>query len=165
MLTKRRVLRRFAAVIVSAVGELASPAAGHEYLTDLVSPVYQTPGTPRDIAMRAQTCIAQNLRSGSVNAQQFVSSDIDHGIIVAQNAITFGSLTVWQARSRFTFEARDGRFRISQSGIEMFNDMGGGWQPIGKWTGSPWKRAEAAFTATADTVAQCVIAGPKKDDW
>jgi hypothetical protein len=47
----------------------------------------------------------------------------------------------------------------------MFNDMAGGWGPIGKWFGSPWKKAEAAFTASADAVAQCVIAGPKKDVW
>jgi hypothetical protein len=63
------------------------------------------------------------------------------------------------------FRARDGRFRITQTGIEMFNDMGGGWQPIGKWTGSPWKKAEATFTACADAVAQCVIAGSKRADW
>jgi hypothetical protein len=43
--------------------------------------------------------------------------------------------------------------------------MARGWRPIGKWIGSPWKKAEAAFIASADAVAQCVIAGPKKDVW
>jgi len=148
-----------------ALATLASPAAAPEYLTDLTSQVYQTPGTPKEIATRAQTCIAQNLRSGTVNASQIVSSDLDNGVIVAQNALRFGRLPEWQIRSRFTFEARDGRFRISQTGIEMFNDMAGGWGPIGKWFGSPWKKAEAALTASADAVAQCVIAGPKKDVW
>jgi hypothetical protein len=143
----------------------ASPAAAHEYLTEVTSQVYQTQGTPKEIATRAQTCIAQNLRSGTVSAPQIVSSDLENGIIVAQNALRFGSLPEWQIRSRFTFEARDGRFRISQTGIEMFNDMGAGWGPIGKWFGSPWKKAEATFTASADSVAQCVIAGPKKDVW
>jgi len=147
------------------LGALASPAAAHDYLTEVTSQVYQAPGTPREIAARAQTCIAQNLRSGAVNAPQIVSSDPDNGVIVAQNALRFGSLPEWQIRSRFTFEARDGRFRISQTGIEMFNDMGGGWGPIGKWFGSPWKKAEAAFTASADAVAQCVIGGSKKDVW
>jgi hypothetical protein len=151
------------ALIVLAV--LASPATAHEYLTDLTSQVYQTQGSAKEIAMRAQTCMAQMLRPGSVNAQQSVSSDLDNGVIVAQNAVSFGSFPEWQARSRFTFEAREGRFRITQTGIEMFNDMGGGWQPIGKWTGSPWKKAEATFSASADAVAQCVIASPKKDVW
>lgn len=155
--------RIFTALFLMAA--LASPAAAHEYLTDVTSSVYQTQGTPKEIATRAQTCIAQNLRSGAVNAPQIVSADLDNGVIVAQNAVRFGSFPEWEARSRFTFEARDGRFRISQTGIEMFNDMGSGWQQIGKWTGSPWKKAEAAFTASADAVAQCVIAGPKKDVW
>lgn len=157
------MLYRLSALAVLAA--VASPAAAAEYLTEVNSQVYQTPGTPKEIAMRASTCIAQNLRSGTVNAPQIVSSDLDSGVIVAQNALRFGSLPEWQIRSRFTFEARDGRFRISQTGIEMFNDMAGGWNGIGKWWGSPWKKAEAAFTASADAVARCVIAGPKRDDW
>ena len=44
------------------------------------------PGTPKEIATRAQTCIAQSLRPGTVNAPQIVTSDIDNGIIVAQSA-------------------------------------------------------------------------------
>lgn len=149
-------------LIVAAV---ASPATAAEYLTEVTSQVYQTPGTPKEIAMRAQICIAQNLRPGNVNAQQIVSSDLENGVIVAQNALKFGSMPEWQARSRFTFEAREGRFRISQTGLEMFNDMAGGWGGIGKWWGSPWKKAEAAFAASADAVARCVLAGPKRDDW
>ena len=130
-----------------------------------MSQVYQAPGTPKELATRAQTCIAQNLRPGTVNAPQIVSSDLDNGIIVAQSALEYGSFPVWKIRSRFTFEARDGRFRISQTGLEQFNEMAGGWAGIGKWWGSPWKKAEAAFTASADAVAQCVIARPKRDDW
>jgi hypothetical protein len=157
------MVRLSGALIV--LGALASPAAAADYLTEVSSQVYQTPGTTREIAMRANTCIAQNLRAGTVNAPQIVSSDLESGVIVAQNALKFGSLPEWQIRSRFTFEAREGRFRISQTGIEMFNDMAGGWGGIGKWWGSPWKKAEAAFAASADAVARCVMSGPKRDDW
>lgn len=157
------MLRHSCAVI--ALAAPASPAAAAEYLTEVTSQVYQSPGTPKELATRASTCIAQNLRPGTVNAQQIVSSDLDNGIIVAQNALRFGSLPEWQIRSRFTFEAREGRFRISQTGLEMLNDMAGGWGPIGKWWGSPWKKAEATFTASAAAVAQCVMSGPKRDDW
>jgi hypothetical protein len=157
------MVRRLAAII--GLAALASPAAAAEYLTEVTSQVYQKPGTPKELATRAQTCIAQNLRPGTINAPQIVSSDLDNGIIVAQSALEYGSFPVWKIRSRFTFEARDGRFRISQTGLEQFNEMAGGWAGIGKWWGSPWKKAEAAFTASADAVAQCVIAGPKRDDW
>jgi len=39
--------------------------------------------------------------------------------------LSFGTFPEWQPRCRFTFEARDGRFRISQTGTEMFNDIAG----------------------------------------
>jgi hypothetical protein len=151
---------------VIALAASASPAVAAEYLTEVTSQVYQTQGTPKEIATRAQTCIAQNLRSGTVNAPQIVSSDLDNGVIVAQSALETGSFPVWKLRSRFTFEARDGRFRISQTGLEWFNDTGRGeWLGIGKWWGSPWKKAEAAYAASADAVARCVMAGPKEDVW
>ena len=155
------------AIALIVLASIASPAAAApEYLTEVTSRVYQTPGTPRQIASRAQTCIAQNLRPGAVNAPQIVTSDLDSGIIVAQSALEVGSFPVWKLRSRFTFEARDGRFRITQTGLEWFNDSGGGeWLGIGKWWGSPWKKAEAGFTASADAVAQCVIGGPTTDVW
>jgi hypothetical protein len=153
------------ATVFVALSALATPAAAAEYLTEVTSQVYQTQGTPKEIATRAQTCIAQNLRSGTVNAPQIVSSDLDNGLIVANNALRFGSLPEWQIRSRLTFEAREGRFRISQTGLEMFNDMAGGWNGIGKWFGSPWKKAQATFEASAAAVAACVMSGPKREDW
>jgi hypothetical protein len=163
MVGERRAHRWGSLIALVAV---SSPAVAAEYLTEVTSQVYQAAGTPKQITTRAQTCIAQNLRSGTVNAPQIVSADLDNGIIVAQNALETGSFPVWKLRSRFTFEARDGRFRITQPGLEWFNDTGGGaWLGIGKWWGSPWKKAEAAYAASADAVAQCVIAGRKKDDW
>lgn len=144
----------------------ATPAAAHDYLTSVTSQVYQTQGTQKEIAQRASICIAQTLGAGTVDAQLITSQDLDNGIIVARNATTHGSFPVFKIRSRFTFEARDGRFRIEQTGLERFNDMGGGgWGPIGKWWGSQWKSAEAAFNLSAAAVAQCVMSGPKRDDW
>lgn len=157
------MVHRWGALIVVAAH--SSPAAAAEYLTEVTSQVYQTPGTPREIATRAQTCIAQNLRAGTVNAPQIVSSDLENGVIVAQSALEYGSLPVWKIRSRFTFEAREGRFRIIQTGLEHFNEIAGGWVGVGKWWGSPWKKAEAAYAASADAVARCVMVGPKREDW
>jgi hypothetical protein len=114
--------------------------------------------------MRARTCIAQLLTSGTTDADIIISSDPDAGIVVARNALKYGSLPEWEIRSRFTFEAREGRFRITQTNLERFNDMAGGWGPIGKWTGSQWKRAENAFGIAALAVAQCVQQA-KRDDW
>ena len=150
----------------AALAMLAStPAIAAEYLTLMTSDVYQTPGTAHEIASRAMTCISRNLAPGRVDAQLIVSSDLPNGVIVARNALRYGSMPVWAIRSTFTFEARDGRFRIQQSNLERFNDMSGGWSPIGKWAGSGASKAEAAFASSAMTVAQCAMSNSKQDKW
>lgn len=159
-------MSRFTWTLIVLAAVTTTAAAAPEYLTEVTSQVYQTTGTPKEIAARAQICIAQNLRPGTVNAPQIVSSNLDNGIIVAQSAIEVGTFPAWRLRSRLTFEARQGRFLITQTGLEWFNDTGSGeWLGIGRWWGSPWKKAEAGFAASADAVARCVIAGPKKDVW
>jgi len=144
----------------------SAPSVAAEYMTSVTSEVYQVNGTPREITTRATTCMSQHLAPGTVDAQLIMSSDLDGGIIVARSALEYGSLPRWKIRSRFTFEARDGRFRIEQTNLERFNDQFNvGWAPIGKWTGSQWKKAEQAFVASASVVAQCVVSGPKRADW
>lgn len=154
-------MRGRAVVPLILVG-LCTPASANEYLTSVASEVYQTTGTAREIATRANTCISQHLTPGSVDAQLIVSSDLDGGTIVARNAIEQGGLMRWQLRSRFTLEARDGRFRIEQTALERFNQ--GRWGPIGRWAGSQWRNAEDAFRASADAVARCVMT-PRREDW
>lgn len=149
--------------LVVATSFAATSAFAADYLTEVTSEVYQTSGTPQEIAQRATTCISQNLRPGTTSAQLIVSSDLDSGTIVARNALSYpDGLVQWEVRSTFTFEAREDRFRIMQTGLERFNRT---WGPIGKWAGSGWKKAEQVFQASASAVAQCVIGGPKKADW
>lgn len=153
-------MRCYWLLLVACTG-LSTPALANEYLTSVSSEVYQTAGSQREIAVRGSTCIAQHLAPGTVGAQLIISSDVEGGNIVARNTIELGGLMRWQLRSRFTFESRDGRFRILQTGLERFNQ--GRWGPIGKWTGSQWQGAEAAFSASAVAVARCVTA--IADDW
>jgi hypothetical protein len=157
------MFKTFAVALFAVAG--AGPAVAAEYLTVVTSEVYQTPGTPKEIATRASTCISQHLAAGTTDAQLIISSDLDGGTIVARSALEYGSLPRWKIRSRFTLEARDGRFRIEQTNLERFNEMGGGWGPIGKWTGSQWKKANETFVASATDVARCVIDGPNKAAW
>jgi hypothetical protein len=148
-----------------AVG-LTTPALAAEYLTEVTSEVYQISGTPREIATRANTCISQHLAPGTTDSQLIINSDLEGGVIVARNALRYpDGLMQWQVRSTFTFEARDGRFRIAQTNLERLNDRAGGWGPIGKWTGSGWRRAEQAFSSSASVVARCVMQQPAADDW
>ena len=164
MLIEPYVVRAVSALMILLTSTAATAA---EYLTQVTSEVYQTPGAPREIATKAQTCIAQHLKPGMVNAPQIVSSDLDNGLIVARSALEYpDGLLSWQVRSTFTFEAREGRFRIVQTNLERFQDQFNvGWKGIGKWTGSGWKKAEAAFQLSASVVASCVMNGPKREDW
>lgn len=145
------------------------PALANEYLTSVTSEVYQVTGTTREIATRASTCMSQHLTTGSSDDPLIISSDLNGGMIVARNSIEYGSLPRWKIRSRFTLEAREGRFRIEQAGLERFGTHSltgaSGWGPIGKWAGSGWKKAEEVFASSASKVAQCVVAGPTKADW
>jgi hypothetical protein len=153
--------RRFSALVSLAI--ISAPALAENLVTEVTSTVYQTSGTPREIAARASTCIAQNLRAGTTQAPLIVSSDLDGGVVVAQNELQFAAkANEWQIRSRFTFEARDSRFRITQTGLEMFSPIMREWRPF--YDGGVGTRAKEAFAASADTVAQCVIAG-KRADW
>lgn len=155
-------MRRYCLIPLLIAG-LSSPAEAAEYLTSVASEVYQTSGDQREIATRASTCIAQHLAPGTSESQLIISSNLDGGTIVARNVIDQGGLMRWQLRSRFTLEARDGRFRIEQTALERFNQ--GRWGPIGKWAGSQWRSAETAFIASADVVARCVMTASRRDDW
>ena len=138
-------------------------SAKNEYLAEVTSEVYQSPGTPRELATKAQTCMSQLLRPGTTDSQLIINSNLEGGVIVARSAIIYpDGLMQWQVRSTFTFEAREARFRIVQTGLERFNNS---WAGIGKWAGSGWKKAEQSFAASATKVADCVRAAPSKDSW
>ncbi len=152
------------ASIATLLACTAAPAFAADYLTEVTSEVYQTTGTAREIATRASTCISQNLKPGTTDAQLIISTDLDGGIVVARSGISYpDGLMQWEVRGTFTFEAREGRFRIVQTSLERFNKQ---WGPIGKWTGAGWKKAEAAFSGSASRVAQCVMnAQQQRQDW
>lgn len=139
-----------------------------DYLTTVQSETVPTEGSAAEIASRGEVCIARALGSGVVGGELIVSRNIERGVVVARNALSYsgGFLLVWQMRSRVTFEARDGRFRITHENIERLNEQAGGWTPVGKWRGSGWEKAEAALQAQSAEIAACVVgSGGTADDW
>lgn len=135
--------------------------AANEYLTSITSPVYPFEGEKDVTIARARTCMAQILASGVQGGQLIVSDGA--GVIVANNVLSYpDGLMDWKLRSKLTFEARDGRFRIEQTAIERFNSSWGG---VGKWSGSGWKKAEAALMAVSTRLANCILSKNSKSDW
>lgn len=155
---------RWLIVACAVLAAGAAQARQREYLTDISGSPVTTEGGAAEIAAKGRRCIAETLGSGRAGGELIVS-DSDN-VIVARSVSTYSDRLVrWQIRSRLTFEARDGRFRIQQSGLERFNEMSGGWSPIGKWRGSGWERAQQAFEATADAIRSCVNSTTQNDDW
>lgn len=149
-------------MFVFALGALSMLA--QEYLTTVRSDVIETPGAAAEIAARGERCIARSFGSGAAGGELIVSRE--GGVIVARNALTYrDGLLVWQIRSRFTFEARDGRFRTEHSAIERFNDQAGGWSPVGLWWGSGGQKAKEALEAQSEGIASCVLSGGQAEDW
>ena len=154
-----------------AVMALASPP---EYLTEVVSPVYEVAGTPSELSRRAEACFSQNVGQ-TAGGPVILSTDPDTGVVVASNALEYrDGMVPWRLRSRMTFEGRDGRFRIKHTAIERHNSQGLGpqylgatpWGPVGKWWGSGWQKAQQALEAVSGKVADCVVAPSNTtDDW
>lgn len=162
-------MRHYLIITFVAAG-VSAPVKAAEDLTIVTSEVYQIPGTPQEIAKRANICIAQNLTKGSNDDPLIISSDLNAGTIVARNSAEYGALPRWKIRSRFTFEAREGRFRIEQTNLErLYTSVLTGdafWGPIGKSFGSGWKKAEQTFAASAAVVAECVMNRPtEREAW
>lgn len=146
-----------------------------EYLTEVVSPVHQVDATPAELARRAEVCMSQTLAASADAGSVIVSSDPERGVVVGSNALEYrDGMLPWRMRSRVTFEGREGRFRITHTAIQRFNEQSFGaqvlsadaWQPVGKWRGSGWQKAEQALQGISTQIADCVLSSePSADDW
>lgn len=144
-------------ILVLGVSLTSAPtaAAAADYLTEMPGQVFTATGDAATLGRRAKVCVGKQLSSG-IAGGQVIQAD-DGTTIVAANAVTYlDGLLRWNMRSRVTIETRDGRFRIGHAQIERFNDGFGGWQPVGKWTGSGWAKAAAALQRATDNLAQCI---------
>jgi len=74
-------------------------------------------------------------------------------------------MLTWDLRSKVAIETRDGRFRITHTNIERFNDQGRGWGGVGKWTGSGWQGAENALNRVSRELSRCMTQTGAADDF
>jgi len=110
--------------------------------------------------------------SGGVSGGDvIVDADIEGGIITANNRVDYSSkMLTHNVQSTMTFLAKDGRFKIRHTNIQYLQKSTGsmhntGYQRVGKWWGSGWEDAKEALDEVSKKVADCVISGPKKEDW
>jgi hypothetical protein len=159
---------RYAALAIGCALGLAAPSyAARASLPTLTSEVYQATGDHAAIARRANTCAAQLLHSGLMTIPVIISSDPEAGTVVAHNTfqIPIGKghgvfAVAFDARSTVSIEAKDGRFRIEYTDLELL--MVHDWQPI-DGTQSLVDSATATLNGISASLSQCIIAGSKSD--
>jgi hypothetical protein len=146
---------------------LAVPTAASavEYLTEVTSEVHQAEGLAvQQIVERGAECI----KSTSGNASEYVNPTLDGDTVYA---IVRGSHTTMPlisvvTRSRLSVVAREGRFKVAHTDIEILDAKYGNHRVVKQW-GTGWQKTEAALSAWSAEVAACIIKKPEVagGDW
>ena len=187
-------MRRIAACLIG-LATAFSASAESKYLESVESPVVEVPGVSvSDLASRGRLCILKHVTYGDVvlrdesrvtpysmpgsqagnttsasGGDVLQSVDLDAGLVVARSRVQMSSLMMrYSVESTITFEAREGRFKITQSAIRMAMLETGyaannGFQPVLMQWGSPHKKVTETLQALATKIGECVAAPPSSD--
>ncbi|MDB5988263.1 MAG: hypothetical protein JWR16_3316 [Nevskia sp.] len=148
----------------------------------MTSQIHEASGSAADIINRAQDCVARYVsnepatsngvlgigakgrHSASSDATQPVleSADPDSGVLMAHSRAPYHHLLLsFEARSRLSVEAKDGRFKIVQNDLayrqlDTGNDASQDFSPIQRLAVTGWDGALEALQEVSDNVAECV---------
>lgn len=136
-----------------------SALAAHEAGPD-PSAVFQAPELEAaTIIRRSLVCVPKFATSGLTTADTIVSNDPASGFLQARNFIASNGFSP-NYRSTITVEAKDGRFRIAHTNIEV---------QAGR---AAWARAayfrnglDVRLQAQSSEIAECVMLGPVGNDF
>lgn len=189
-------------IVCAVAAALISPAAVAEdkFLERIEAPVRTVDGASvRQLSERARTCVSQMVTFDSVvlrdNSRVSIMSskpadtagdttavaggdvlrtvDLDAGLIVAQSRTPYSRMMMQHVlESTITFEAKEGRFRITQTGIRVAMQSTGyaantGFMPVRIQPGSGHEKIAAALLALSEKIGDCVAtsAGSNDADW
>ncbi len=189
------MLRLLVAVML-AVASMSAGAA-EEFLERVAMEPRAVEGvSSRQLAERARVCITQNVTNDAVSLKDtsrvnplasiatmtagdkdtipggevLQTVDLDAGLIVAQSrtSIMGPMLNRYTIQSTITFESKDGRFRITHTGIKAAMANTGyatndGFTPVRIQFGSSYKKIEAALNDVTVKISQCVATAPSAD--
>lgn len=140
-----------------AVTFLAVPASANatEYLTEVVSDVQQAEGMSADqIVQRGLQCI----KSTGGNSATYVDPAIDGTTAYAIVKTAYTSMMIENIiRSRLSVIAKDGRFKVTHSDIESYNEIARGYIQIQKRWGTGWEKTQSALQERSSLVADCIV--------
>ena len=161
------------------------------YLEEIESQVYRTPGSKQQITLKGKNCITQIVSNDSVkvstgnsifqNASDtssqiqggsvIINTDLNNGLVIANNRVDFTStLLSHSAKSKITFLAKPGRFRIRHTGIKQVqrrsgNMPAGGYRKVHTSFGGGHKKVKSTLETVSLKIANCVKETGKSNNW
>lgn len=159
-------MKRIALSIVVAIS--AQSAISAETLTEVISDVVVAEGmTAADIGDRAMQCIKSSSGNVADKVDPARDGDTAYAIVLTAFKTALGSKST--GRSRISVYAKDGRFKVGHSDIQLLRELTNDWGPIYMYAGAGGKQAKAALEARSAGVAACITkkqdAAPGGDGW
>ena len=166
-------------------------------IVKLTSPVYQAQGsTAAEIIQKAQSCVAKHLSNDEVatsgssasgffgamagqghNVNSSIAggalielSDPANGQLIANSRADYRFMLLANSvKSRFILEAKEGRFRITQTNLESVQKNTGnmrndGYDMMIKRKGTGWDKALTATTDAEKKVVDCILSA-SNESW
>ena len=162
-------------------------ALSADLLDKVETEVFKTNGSAVEITIKAKACMAEILNNGKVGSttlQNLFSFTGDDKLIATARFEYTYMLLRKSLNAKYIFEAKEGRFRITNtdigykqlktngllawgSTVESPAEAAVGHDSIAKIWGTGWEEAESQLLAMDNKIAECVMSdkAEKKSNW
>ncbi len=165
--------------------KLTYDEAGHQIL-QITSAVRELEGTPAALTSRAQLCAPRSFSTSSTTQASVLEalgggfaatkkepvpviefSDKESGQLIANSVAPYtAALLTYLARSKITFEAKEGRFRVIQTDMATARADGkADYLPLVAVWGTGWEKATKALNTKVEAFISCIASPPSESDW
>lgn len=166
--------------LMTGLVALSLSAFGADLVEKVETEVFTTSGTAAQITAKGKACMAEILKNdniGNSTTQNLFSYTGDDKLVATARFEYIYLLLRQSLQAKYIFEAKDGRFRITNTdiGYKQVKTSGTlGWgasvesstghQPIAKVWGTGYEEAESQLLAMDKKIADCVMS-EKKSNW
>lgn len=134
-------------------------ASAADYLAEIVSDVHQAEGMTADqIVRRGLQCIKSASHNASESVEPAVDGNVAYGIVrieyshrLVQNII----------RARASVVAKEGRFKVSHTDIERYNELAHGYIGVHTGFGGGSDKVREVLVDHAARIVECIVKPPE----
>lgn len=147
-------MRQLLAVFVAVLMLAATSAHAAKTLDTVVGePVTIDGMTASQIGDRAMQCLQAASSNVADKVTPLRDGDVAYAIVITGYMVMISKM---MARSRMSVQAKDGRFRVVHSDIEIFRELTNDWGPVYMSFGGGAKQVQEALEARSAAVAGCI---------